>query len=45
MQPMEIKHMNALNMDAAQRGKVNEQHQNVVEQVVERDPTVFSTTH
>jgi hypothetical protein len=42
---MGIKHMNALNMDAAQRGKVNEQHQNVVEQVVERDPIVFSTTH
>jgi hypothetical protein len=37
--------MNAPNMDASQRGKINEQHQNVIDSVVQRDLTTFSTTH
>ncbi len=37
--------MNAPNMDVTQRGKINEQHQNVIEAVVQRCPTTFSTTH
>jgi hypothetical protein len=37
--------MNAPNMDATWRGKVNEQHQNVAESIVQRDPTTLSTTH
>jgi hypothetical protein len=34
MQPMGDEHVNAPNMDVTHRGKVNEQHQNVVELVV-----------
>jgi hypothetical protein len=37
--------MNAPNTNATQRGKVNEQHQNVVELIVQRDPITLSTTH
>ncbi len=37
--------MNAPNMDAAQRGEVNEQHQNVAKQVMQRNPIVLFTTH
>jgi len=36
--------VNAPNTDATQRGEVNE-HQNVAEAVVERDPITISTTH
>jgi hypothetical protein len=32
-------HVNAPNTNAAQRGEANEQHQNVVESVVQKDPT------
>ncbi len=39
------KPMNALNMNATQRGEVNEQHQNVVESIVQRDLAMLSTTH
>jgi hypothetical protein len=34
MQFMGNEHVNAPNMDVAQRGEVNEQHQNVVEPIV-----------
>jgi hypothetical protein len=34
-------HVNATNMDVAQRGKVNEQHQNVAELVVQKDPVAL----
>jgi hypothetical protein len=34
------KHVNAPNIDAAQRGEANEQRQNVAESVVQRDPIV-----
>ncbi len=37
--------VNAPNTDATQRGEVNEQHQNAVEPVVQKDATVFSTIH
>jgi hypothetical protein len=37
--------MNAPNTDAAQRGKANEQHQNVIKLVVQRNLTTLSTTH
>jgi hypothetical protein len=37
--------VNAPNMNATQRGEINEQHQNVTKLVVERDLIVFSTTH
>jgi hypothetical protein len=37
--------MNAPNMDVAQKGEVNEQHKNVAELVVQRDPTMLLTTH
>jgi hypothetical protein len=37
--------VNAPNTDVAHKGKVNEQHQNVLELVVQRDPVVFSTIH
>ncbi len=37
--------MNAPNMDVAQRGEVNEQHQNVAKPVVQKDLVVLSTTH
>jgi hypothetical protein len=37
--------VNALNMDVAQRGKVNEQHQNATKQVVHKDLAVLSTIH
>jgi len=45
MQPMGNEVMNAPNTNATQRGKVNEQHQIVAELVVQRDPTMLSTTH
>jgi hypothetical protein len=37
--------VNALNMDVAQRGKANEQHQNVAKPVVQRNPTMFTSIH
>ncbi len=37
--------MNAPNTNATQRGEVNEQHQNVIEPVVQKDLVGFSTTH
>ncbi len=37
--------VNAPNMDAAQKGEVNEQHQNVVKLIMQRDSIAFSTTH
>ncbi len=37
--------MNAPNTDATQRGEINEQHQNVEEPVMERNPVVLSTGH
>jgi hypothetical protein len=45
LQPMEIESVNASNMDATQRGKVNEQNQNATKQVVQKYPIVLSTTH
>jgi hypothetical protein len=45
VQPIGDEPVNAPNMDVAQRGEVNEQHQNVTKPVVQRDPVVFSTTH
>jgi hypothetical protein len=36
---------NALNTNVAQRGRINEQHQNVIEPIVQRDLIVFSTIH
>ncbi len=38
MQPMGNKHVNAPNMDVTQRGKANEQHQNEIELIMQRDP-------
>jgi hypothetical protein len=37
--------MNAPNIDVAQRGEVNEQHQNVAEPIVQRNPVALSTIH
>jgi hypothetical protein len=37
--------VNAPNTDVAQRGKVNEKHQNVAEPVMRRDLVAFSTIH
>jgi hypothetical protein len=37
--------MNASNVHVAQRGEVNEQHQNVAKHIVQRDPIVLYTTH
>jgi hypothetical protein len=34
MQPMGDEHVNALDMDATKRGKINEQHQNVLKLVM-----------
>jgi hypothetical protein len=45
MQPMGDELMIALNMDVTQRGEINDQHQNVVELIVQRDPTTLSTIH
>jgi hypothetical protein len=45
LQPMGIESVNASNMDATQRGKVNEQNQNVTKQVVQKDAIVLSTIH
>jgi hypothetical protein len=39
------KPVNAPNMDATHRGKVNEQHQNVTELVMHKYTTTLSTTH
>jgi hypothetical protein len=44
VQPIGDELVNAPNMDATERGKVNE-HQNVPKLVVYRDPIVFSTIH
>ncbi len=45
MQPMKNELVNAPNTYATQRGEINEQHQNVVELVVQRDLVVLSTIH
>jgi len=45
MQLMRDEPMNALNIDVAQRGEINEQHQNVAKSVVHKDPEVLSTIH
>jgi hypothetical protein len=45
VQSMGDEPMNAPNMDVTQRGEINEQHQNVIKAVVQRCPTMFSTTH
>jgi hypothetical protein len=37
--------VNAPNIDATQRGKVNEQHQNVIKPVMQRNPVALSTIH
>jgi hypothetical protein len=37
--------VNAPNTNVAQRGRVDEQHQNVVKLIVQRDLAMFSTTH
>ncbi len=42
---MENELMNAVNMDATQRGEVNEQYQNVIELIVQKYPITFSTIH
>jgi hypothetical protein len=34
---MGIEHVNAPNMDVAQRGESNEQHQNVIKPIVQRN--------
>jgi hypothetical protein len=39
------KPVNAPNTNATQRREVNEQHQNVVESIMQRDLTMLSTTH
>jgi len=36
---------NAPNTNVAQRAEANEQHQNATKLVVQRNPTMFSTTH
>jgi hypothetical protein len=43
--PWEDEPMNAPNTNVAQRGEVNEQHQNVAKLVVQRDPIALSTIH
>ncbi len=45
MQPTRIEHVNAPNMDATQRGKAIEQHQNVGEPIVQKNPATLLTTH
>jgi hypothetical protein len=37
--------VNAPNMNATQKGEVNEQHKNVAKLVVQRNPTTLSTIH
>jgi hypothetical protein len=37
--------MNASNTNATQKGKINEQHQNVGKSVVQKAPTTLSTIH
>jgi hypothetical protein len=37
--------LNAPHLNAVQKGKVNEQHQNAIEPIVQKDPTTLSTTH
>jgi hypothetical protein len=37
--------VNAPNMDAAQKGEVNEQHQNVAKPIMRKDLASISTTH
>ncbi len=38
-------YVNALNMDVAHMGEVNEQHQHEAKLVMQKDPIAFSTTH
>jgi hypothetical protein len=38
-------HVTTPNMDVTQRGEVNDQHQNVVEPIMQRDLTTLSTIH
>jgi hypothetical protein len=45
MQPMGNELVNIKNVDATQKGEVNEQHQNEATQVVHRDLVAFSNTH
>ncbi len=45
MQPMGDETVNAPKIDATQRGEVNEQHQNIVEPVVQKDPITLSTIY
>jgi hypothetical protein len=37
--------VNAPNMDATHRGEINEQHQNVMEPIMQRNPITLLTTH
>jgi hypothetical protein len=45
MQPMGDELVTTPNMDATQRGEINDQHQNVAELIMQRDPTMLSTIH
>jgi hypothetical protein len=45
VQPSRIELVNIWNVDASQRAKVSEQHQNEATQVVQRDLTMLSTIH
>jgi hypothetical protein len=45
MQPTRIEIVNVWNVDAIQREKVNEQHQNDATQVVQINLATLSTTH
>jgi hypothetical protein len=45
VQPKGNEHVNAPNRDVTQRGKINEQHQNVAKLVMQSDPTTISTIH
>jgi len=42
---MENELVNAPNMDATQRGEVNEEYQNVTKPIVQKDLITLSTTH
>ncbi len=45
MQPMGDEPMKASNMNATQKEKINEQHQNVGKSVAQKAPTTLSTIH
>ncbi len=45
MQPTGSEPVNASNMDVAQKGEFNEQHQIATKHVVLRDPSMFCTIH